>query len=61
MDGARIFLKGPTRTELIPMVETAYAAEHLLQEALASYPELLPGDQISEGRSHAKTQRAPRR
>lgn len=26
MDGARIFLKGPTQSELIPMVETAYAA-----------------------------------
>ena len=40
MDGARIYLKGPTQSELIPMVETAYIAEHLLQEALASYPEL---------------------
>ena len=47
MNAAKIFLKGPNMANLIPMVETVYATEQELQEALAGYPDLLPGDQIT--------------
>lgn len=46
MSNARIFLVGQQGQAWIPMVETPYAQEDILQEALAHYPDLLPGDQI---------------
>lgn len=34
---------------LLPMSETLYDSEELLQRLLADYPELLAGDQIDPG------------
>lgn len=47
MNSARIFLVGDDNTGWIPMVETPYEQELVLQQALADYPDLLPGDQIN--------------
>lgn len=47
MKQGRVFLVGHTEGTLMPMDETAYASEDLLQQLLADYPDLLPGDQIS--------------
>jgi len=47
MKRGRVFLVGHTEGTLMPMDETAYASEDLLQQLLADYPDLLPGDQIS--------------
>ena len=44
---ARIFLVGDDNGGWIPMVETPYEQELVLQQALADYPDLLPGDQIN--------------
>ncbi|MGH2593977.1 MAG: hypothetical protein ACRDGG_10735, partial [Anaerolineae bacterium] len=46
MKNAKIFLVGEKQDNLIPMDETAYVTESVLQELLARYPDLLPGDQI---------------
>ncbi len=53
MKEGKIFLVGNAGGELIPMVETTYEAEEVLQALLVQYPDLLPGDQI--------TPEAPRR
>ncbi len=45
MPNAKIFLVAD-EGKLKPMVETSYANETILQTLLASYPDLLPGDQI---------------
>ncbi|MFO7539058.1 MAG: hypothetical protein R6X32_13520 [Chloroflexota bacterium] len=47
MSNGRIFLIGQTENDWIPMVETPYDQEEILQHALAQYPDLLPGDQIN--------------
>lgn len=47
MKKAKIFLIGKHVDELITMVETNYDSEMTLQGLLASYPDLLPGDQIN--------------
>jgi hypothetical protein len=47
MKRGRIFLIGKQENILIPMDETPYASEDILQILLASYPDLLPGDQIT--------------
>jgi hypothetical protein len=47
MKRGRIFLVGPTEGVLTAMEETYFAKEDFLQELLAVYPDLLPGDQIS--------------
>ncbi|MBX0330693.1 hypothetical protein K2Z83_23840 [Oscillochloris sp. ZM17-4] len=47
MKQGRVFMVGQTENTLIPMDESAYAREKLLQEWIAAYPDLLPGDQIS--------------
>jgi hypothetical protein len=46
MDSAKIFLVDDKQEGLIPMTETAYVTEDVLQDLLARYPDLLPGDQI---------------
>lgn len=46
MDSAKIFLVDDKQEGLIPMTETAYVTEDVLQDLLAHYPDLLPGDQI---------------
>ncbi len=46
MKNAQIFLKGKGEEQLIPMIETEYDNEDILQVLLAKYPDLLPGDQI---------------
>ena len=46
MDSAKIFLVDDQQEGLIPMTETAYVTEDVLQDLLARYPDLLPGDQI---------------
>ena len=47
MNNGRIFLVGEDQGHWIPMVETPYTQEEILQRALAQYPDLLPGDQIN--------------
>jgi hypothetical protein len=47
MGNGRIFLVAQDRGQWIPMVETPYTEEEILQRALAHYPDLLPGDQIN--------------
>ena len=42
MQRGRIFLVGSTEGTLMPMDETNYPTESLLQQLLASYPDLLP-------------------
>lgn len=44
---AKIFLVGENDKILIPMEETPYAAEDILQTLLEDYPDLIPGDQIN--------------
>ncbi len=51
--GGRILLVGQEQGQLLPMDQTPYAAEDAVQELLAKYPDLLPGEQI--------TPEAPRR
>jgi hypothetical protein len=47
MSNSKIFLVGKEKGErLIPMDETPYPKEELVQELLAKYWDLLPGDQI---------------
>lgn len=47
MKRGRIFLVGPTERTLMPMEETDYSREDILQELLETYPDLLPGDQFT--------------
>jgi hypothetical protein len=47
MKRGRVFVVGHTEGTLMPMDETAYASEDLLQQLLADYPDLLPGNQIN--------------
>lgn len=47
---SRIFLFGENQEELTAMDETPYAQEDILQHWLASYCDLLPGDQIDPER-----------
>ena len=44
MDAGKIYLRDGEG--LVPFAETSYAAEELLQTLLASYPDLLAGDQM---------------
>jgi len=47
MPQARIFLIGQEAGQLVPMNETPYDTEDVLQLLLTNYPDLLPGDQIT--------------
>ncbi len=42
----KVFLVGEGTDNLVALEETGYVNENLLQEFLANYPDLLPGDQI---------------
>lgn len=44
MSGGIFLLRG--ENELLPMVETAYVSEDVVQELVARFPELLAGDQL---------------
>jgi hypothetical protein len=46
MKNAKIYLVGEDEYSLKPMFETAFVKESHLQELLAKYYDLLPGDQI---------------
>lgn len=46
MKEGKIFLVDDADDNLIPMVETDYTTEDVLQVLLTRYPDLLPGDQI---------------
>jgi len=46
MRKGKVFLIGNERQLLIPMSETEYVREEILQEYLAQFPDLLPGEQI---------------
>ncbi len=43
---SKIFLTVKDKEDLISLEETSYLNENILQELLAKYPDLLPGDQI---------------
>ncbi|MDZ7272311.1 MAG: hypothetical protein ONB17_11910, partial [candidate division KSB1 bacterium] len=43
---SKLFLLGRDRDSLSVLEETGYVREGTLQEFLAMYPDLLPGDQI---------------
>jgi len=47
MSQSRIFIIGEQPDRLVPMTESPYDAERILQEHLASSPDLIPGDQIN--------------
>lgn len=47
MSQGKVFLVGSQEAELLPMDETPYAREDILQELLERYPDLLAGDQIT--------------
>ncbi len=47
MQRGRIFVVGATEGSLMPMDEADYPSEDILQKLLATYPDLLPGDQIT--------------
>lgn len=46
MRKAKIYLANQAQNALVPMEETKYTQEEILQELVARYPDLLPGDQI---------------
>lgn len=46
MHKPKIFIVGEHEDTLIALEETSYVTEDMLQELLARYPDLLPGDQI---------------
>ncbi len=50
MSQSKIFLANQTKDSLVPMVETTYTQEEILQALVARYPDLLPGDQIDPDR-----------
>lgn len=43
---AKVYLVGNSDKKLVPLEETGFIQESDLQELLANYPDLLPGDQI---------------
>ena len=43
---SKIFLIGKEKGTLVPLEESEYVSEDALQDLLAKYPDLLPGDQI---------------
>ena len=43
---AKVYLVGDDERELVPLEETGFIQESDLQELLANYPDLIPGDQI---------------
>jgi len=43
---AKVYLVGDNDEKLVPLEETGFIQESDLQELLANYPDLLPGDQI---------------
>jgi hypothetical protein len=43
---SKIFIIGENQDRLIALEETSYATEDVLQQLLARYPDLIPGDQI---------------
>ena len=45
MKSSKIFLVGE-EDSLVPMIEADYVTEEALQNLLARYPDLLPGEQI---------------
>ena len=47
MQGGKIFLVGDNEDSLVPMLETDYTSEDILQALIARYPDLIPGDQIN--------------
>jgi len=47
MSPAKIFLVGDDENKLNEMVEATFDKEDILQQLLANYPDLLPGDQIN--------------
>jgi len=47
MSNARIFLVSEDKDKLIPMIESEYAKEDVLQSYLVRYPDLLPGEQFN--------------
>lgn len=46
MHKSKMFLLGQDRDSLVALEESGYVTENALQEFLANYPDLLPGDQI---------------
>ena len=46
MRTGKLFLIGKDQEQLIPMTETKYPSEDVLQVLLERYPDLIPGDQI---------------
>lgn len=50
MSQSKIFLANPAKDSLVPMTETMYTQEEILQALVARYPDLLPGDQIDPDR-----------
>ncbi len=44
---SKIFLIGESEEKLIALVESGYVTENVLQQLLAKYPDLLPGDQMN--------------
>ncbi len=47
MNKPKIFLIGEGKGNLVALEESGYLSENALQEFLADYPDLLPGDQIT--------------
>lgn len=43
---SKVFLVGSNKKDLVPLEETKYVTESVLQQYLCDYPDLLPGDQI---------------
>lgn len=43
---SKIFLIGDGKDNLVALEESGYVTESVLQDFLAEYPDLLPGDQI---------------
>ena len=50
MNKSKIYLASRAKDGLVPMVETTYTQEEILQALVARYPDLLPGDQIDPER-----------
>ena len=47
MKTGKIFLVGDNEGSLVPMTETDYTTEDILQTLIARYPDLIPGEQIN--------------
>lgn len=48
----KIFLMDEDREGLVPLEETGFVTESVLQTLLSDYPDLLPGDQIDPENPH---------